>query len=156
MAIAKSRHKSHQKFVHCSEKASQNKEANKLDRVAPTFQSSSYERASRKISVYVYLWGWFWDWIETLHILSWISVKLSREYLVHLSWIKLASNPRGLDCSTGKAVDRCPEGASSNPARVNNFQLTSAVSDYHEKFLFTPIWPGGMDNDASRWLWETC
>ena len=35
------------------------------------------------------------------------------------------------------AADRYPEGASSNPARVNIFQLTSAVSDYHEKFLYT-------------------
>ena len=32
------------------------------------------------------------------------------------------------------------EGASSNPARVNTFELTSAVSDYHEKnFLFMYI-----------------
>ena len=29
-----------------------------------------------------------WSTIETLHILSWISVKLSREYLVHLSCIR--------------------------------------------------------------------
>ena len=28
---------------------------------------------------------------------------------------------------------RYPEGASSNPARVNVFQLTSAESDYHKK-----------------------
>ena len=35
-------------------------------------------------------------------------------------------------------TERCeiPKGASSNPARVNIFQLTPAVSDYHEKFLF--------------------
>ena len=44
------------------------------------------------------------------------------------------SNPCGLDSSTGRAAD--PEGASLNPARVNIFQLTSAVLDYHEKFLF--------------------
>ena len=61
---------------------------------------------------------------------------LSRKYLMHLSWIKLASNPCGLDSSTGRAADRYPEGASSNPAQVNFFQLTSALSDYHEKFLF--------------------
>ena len=34
-------------------------------------------------------------------------------------------------------MDRYPEGASSNPARVNVFQLTSAVLDYHEKCLFS-------------------
>ena len=34
------------------------------------------------------------------------------------------------------APDRYLEGVSSNPARVNTFQLTSAVSDYREKFLF--------------------
>ena len=33
------------------------------------------------------------------------------------------------DNLTGRAVDRYPEGASSNSARVNIFQLTSAVSD---------------------------
>ena len=41
-----------------------------------------------------------------------------------------------LDGSTGRAVDRYPKGANSNPARVNGFQLTSAVSDYHVKLLF--------------------
>ena len=61
------------------------------------------------------------------------SVYLSREYLVHLNWIKLSSNLCGLDSSTGRAADRYPEGASSNPAGVNIFQLTSAVSGYHEK-----------------------
>ena len=35
-----------------------------------------------------------------------------------------------------RAADRYPKGASSNSARVNIFQLTSSVSDYHEKFLF--------------------
>ena len=55
------------------------------------------------------------------------SVKLSREYVVHLNWIKLASNPCELDSSTGRAADRYPEDASSNPARVNIFRLTSAV-----------------------------
>ena len=84
----------------------------------------------------MYLWAYFWNRIETLHTPSWISVKLSREYLVHLSWIKLTSNPCGLDSSTSRAADRNPEGASSNPAWVNNFQLASAVSDYHEEFLF--------------------
>ena len=34
-----------------------------------------------------------------------------------------------------RVTDRYPEGASSNPARINIFQLTSALSDY-EKFLF--------------------
>ena len=51
------------------------------------------------------------------------SVKLSREYLVHLNWIKLASNPCGLDSSTGRAADRYSEGASSNPAQVNIFRV---------------------------------
>ena len=40
------------------------------------------------------------------HILWWISVKLSCEYLVHFSWIKLASNPCRLDSSGGGAADR--------------------------------------------------
>ena len=40
---------------------------------------------------------------------------------------KLASNPSGLDSSNGKAADRYSEGPSSNPARVNIFQLTSTV-----------------------------
>ena len=83
--------------------------------------------------LFMYLWGWFWNRIETLHILSWLSVKLSQEYLVHSSWIKLASNPCGLDSSTGRRVDQYPKGASSNPAQVNIFQLTLAVSDYNEK-----------------------
>ena len=48
---------------------------------------------------------------------------------------KVASNPCGLDSSTGRAADRYPEGASSNPAVVNIFQLTSAVLDHHEKTL---------------------
>ena len=30
-------------------------------------------------------------------------------------------------------MGRYPEGASSNPTRVNIFQLTSAVLDYHER-----------------------
>ena len=42
-----------------------------------------------------------------------------------------ASNSCRLDSSTGRAADKYPEGVSSNPARVNIFQLTSAVSDYH-------------------------
>ena len=46
--------------------------------------------------------------------------------------VKLASNPCGLDSSTGRAADRYPEDASSNPARVNIFQQTSAVSDGFE------------------------
>ena len=49
---------------------------------------------------------------------------------------KLASDPCGLVRSTGRAADQYLEDASSNPARVNIFELTSAVSDYHEKFLF--------------------
>ena len=65
------------------------------------------------------------------------SVKLSREYRVHLSWTKLVSNPCGLDNSTGRAAGRYSEDASSNPARVNIFQLTSAVSDFYEKFQST-------------------
>ena len=44
-------------------------------------------RLSWKVSVHVYLWGWFWNGIETLHIVSWMSVKLSREYLVRLKFI---------------------------------------------------------------------
>ena len=35
-----------------------------------------------------------------------------------------------------ETADRYPEDASSNPARVNIYQLTSAASDYREKFLF--------------------
>ena len=71
--------------------------------------------------------SWFWNRIETLHILSWISTKLLWEYLVHLNWIKLASNPCELDSWTGKGADQYPEGVSSNPSRVNVFQSTLAV-----------------------------
>ena len=45
----------------------------------------------------------------------------------------------GLDSSTRRAADWYPASAHSNPARVNIFQLTSAMSDYHEKFLFVCI-----------------
>ena len=38
--------------------------------------------------------------------------------------------------STGRGADRYPESASLNPAQVNIFQLTLAVPDYHENFLF--------------------
>ena len=44
--------------------------------------------------------------------------------------------PLGLNSSTGKVVDSYPNGVSSNPTQVNIFQLTLAMSDYHEKFLF--------------------
>ena len=100
--------------------------------------------------LFTYLWGRFWNRIETVHIYSWTSVKLSQEYLVHLSWIKLASNPRGLDSSSGRAADRNPEGASSNTARVKIFQLTSAVSDCHEKFLFISFLAYGFDYVKGR------
>ena len=65
-------------------------------------------------------------------------VKLSREYLVHLNWIKFASNPCELDSLTSKAGHRYPEGANSNPAQVKIFQLTSAVSDHHENLINPP------------------
>ena len=61
--------------------------------------------------------------------------KLEREYLMHLNWINLASNPCRLDSSTGQVADRYPEGANSNPTLVNIFQLTSTVSEYHEKYF---------------------
>ena len=96
-------------------------------------------RLSWKVSVHICLWGSFWNRIVTLHILSWISVTLSQEYLVHLNWIKLASKHCGLDGSTCSAADGYPESESSNPARVNVFQLTSEVSDYHEKFLLITV-----------------
>ena len=54
---------------------------------------------------------------------------------MHLSGIKLSSNPCGLDSSTGRVADRYPEGASSNSDGINIFQMTSAVSDYHEKLI---------------------
>ena len=57
-----------------------------------------------------------------------------------------ASSPCGLDSSTGRAADRYPKRASSNPSRVNIFQLTLAVSDYHEKFLFMYI----SENDSEK------
>ena len=63
---------------------------------------------------------------------------------MHLNWIKLASNPGGPDSSTGRAVDRYPEGVSSNLGQVNIFQLISAVSDCHEKFLLMYI----SENDS--------
>ena len=54
--------------------------------------------------------------------------KLSREYFSALKLDKkLSSNPCGLDNSTGRVADQYPKGASSNPAWVNIFQLTSAV-----------------------------
>ena len=53
-----------------------------------------------------------------------------------LSWIKTRLQSYGLDSSTRRVAGRYPEGASSNPARINIFQSTPAVSDYHEKFLF--------------------
>ena len=49
------------------------------------------------------------------------SVKLSREYLAYLNWIKLASNHCELDSSTVRAADRYPQGESSNPARIHFF-----------------------------------
>ena len=49
------------------------------------------------------------------------SVKSSRKYFVHLNWIRLATNPSWLDSSIGRAVVLKPEGASSNPARDNEF-----------------------------------
>ena len=64
---------------------------------------------------------------------------------MHLNWIKLASNPCGLDRPTGRAADRYPKGASSKLARVNIFQLISVVSDYHEKFLFIYISEGDSE-----------
>ena len=45
----------------------------------------------------------------------------------------------GLESSTGRVADRYPEGAKSNLARVNTFQLTSALSDYHENFLLMDL-----------------
>ena len=45
-------------------------------------------RLSWKISVHVNLWGWFRNRIVTLNILSWMNVKLSREYLARLRWLK--------------------------------------------------------------------
>ena len=53
--------------------------------------------------------------------------------------LKLASKSCGLDSLTGRAVNRYPKAANSNPARVNIFQPNSAVSDYHEIFLFMHI-----------------
>ena len=91
---------------------------------------------SRKISFHVKLWGWFWNIIETLHILSWISFKMSREYLVQLRWIK--TRLQSLD-SVVQHVHRrtgIPKVRVQIPLDVNTFQLTSAGSDYHEKFLF--------------------
>ena len=64
------------------------------------------------------------------------SIKLSQEYLVHLNWIKLASNPCGLDSSTGRVAYWYPEGASSNPGQVNIFQLTLAVSNFSSRVKY--------------------
>ena len=52
-----------------------------------------------------------------------------------------------MDSSTGRAADRYLEAASSYPARVNIFQLISAVSDYHEKFLFMYIYEDDSEID---------
>ena len=56
-----------------------------------------------------------------------------------LTWVRFELAPSGIDNSTGPVAGWYPEGASSNPASVNTFQLTSVVSDYHEKFLFMYI-----------------
>ena len=49
----------------------------------------------------------------------------------------------------GRAADWYPESASSNPARVNIWQLTSAVLDYHEKFLFVYIYEDDSEIELS-------
>ena len=49
------------------------------------------------------------------------SVEWSQKYFVYLNWIRLATNPSGLDSSIGRAAVWKPEDASSNPARDNEF-----------------------------------
>ena len=71
---------------------------------------------------------------------------------MQLIWIKLTSSFGGFDSSTVRAVDHYPKGASSNPASVNIFHFTSAVSDYHEKFLFMYIF---KDSSEIEMLIET-
>ena len=62
------------------------------------------------------------------------STGIGRTFLSNLS-------ARELDSSTGRAADRYSEGTSSNPTRANIFQLTSAVSDYHEKIsVHESVW----------------
>ena len=48
-------------------------------------------------------------------------------------------------------MDRYPEGASSNLAQVNVFQCISAVSDYHEKFLFMYIYDDDSEMKGIHW-----
>ena len=60
--------------------------------------------------------------IESKHYASLkTSVKSSRQYLVHLNWIRLATNPSWLDSSIGRAAVQKAEDASSNPARDKEF-----------------------------------
>ena len=50
-------------------------------------------------------------------------------------------------------MGRYLESASSNPARVKVFQLTSAVSDYHEKILV--IYISADDSETTPLCWTT-
>ena len=66
------------------------------------------------------------------------------QVLTQNQWADMPKQATGKQCIIIKLTgaveaDRYSEGASSNPTRVNIFQLTSAVSDYHEKFLFMYI-----------------
>ena len=49
------------------------------------------------------------------------------------------SNLSAQDSSAGEAAEQYHKSVSSNPTQVYILQLTLAVSDYHENFLFLYI-----------------
>ena len=73
-----------------------------------------------------------------------ISIKLLWEYLMHLNWIKHASNPCGLNNSTGRAAGWYLKCASSNPSQVNIFSRLQPCQIIMKSFCLwdfpTHIW----------------
>ena len=57
------------------------------------------------------------------------SVKSSRKYLVHLNWIRLATNSSWLDSSIVERRSRNPKMRVEIPLETTNFSLPFAVSD---------------------------
>ena len=64
------------------------------------------------------------------------SVESLRKYFVHLNWIRLATNPRQFDSSMGRAAVYKTEGASSNPARANEFFVGVGSVRNESKLVF--------------------
>ena len=69
-----------------------------------------------------------------------------------MHWINLASNSCGLDSSTGTGTDRYPKGASSNPTRINIFQLISSVRISSTYIQWTWSQPSGALPVNMRWI----